>query len=83
MGQFRKKPLVVDAVQYDGSKASIAAVLRLDKEFARFGLFADHMTVKTPHGIARVDRGDWVVKGPRGEISACTPDVFAATYEPA
>jgi hypothetical protein len=27
--------------------------------------------------------GDWIIKGVKGEIYACKPDIFAATYEAA
>lgn len=30
-----------------------------------------------------VSAGDWVIKGVKGELYPCKPDVFEATYEPA
>ncbi|WP_293905917.1 hypothetical protein [Phenylobacterium sp.] len=27
--------------------------------------------------------GDWIIRGVKGELYACKPDIFAATYEPA
>lgn len=28
-------------------------------------------------------KGDWVIRGARGEFYPCKPDIFEATYEPA
>ena len=25
--------------------------------------------------------GDWIIKGVKGELSTCKPDIFATTYE--
>ena len=27
------------------------------------------------------DRGDWIIKGVKGEYYPCKPDIFEATYE--
>jgi hypothetical protein len=29
----------------------------------------------------RADEGDWIIKGIKGELYPCKPDIFAATYE--
>ena len=78
--KFRKKPVVVEAVLYDGSKESIADCLRLGRNI---GLAADHLTIKTLEGTMRADLGDWVIRGVKGEVYPVKPDIFAATYEPA
>jgi hypothetical protein len=30
----------------------------------------------------RADDGDWIIRGVKGELYPCKPDIFAATYEP-
>jgi hypothetical protein len=37
--------------------------------------------IQTLEGRMRVDLGDWVIKGIKGEFYPCKPDVFEATYE--
>jgi hypothetical protein len=39
--------------------------------------------IGTLEGSMRVDKGDWIIKGVKGEIYPCKPDIFAATYEAA
>ena len=60
MMKFRKKPVVVEAVLYDGTKESIANVLRLGKDSDRaIGLLPDCLTIKTLEGTHRANIGDW------------------------
>lgn len=41
-----------------------------------------HLLIVTLEGNMRADPGDWIIKGLRGELYPCKPDIFAATYEP-
>jgi len=40
------------------------------------------LTIFTLEGEHEASLGDWIVKGPDGNFSACKPDIFAQTYEP-
>lgn len=42
-----------------------------------------HATIRTLEGEMRAERGDWIIRGVKGELYPCKPDIFAATYEPA
>lgn len=84
MKKFRKKPVVIDAVQWDGSED-------LALEIASFDNFAgmiDYKTgefggfyIDTLEGRMKVSPGDYVIKGIKGEYYACKPDIFEVTYE--
>ena len=89
--KFRKKPVVIDAVQfvYPDSIDQLeefcgSALGNIRKEHynspaeAEIGTLEDgvHLTVKH---IAT--DGDWIIKGVQGEFYACKPDIFEATYE--
>src|SRR5690606_17629678 len=39
--------------------------------------------IGTLEGRMRVDIGDWIIKGVKGELYPCKPDIFDATYEDA
>lgn len=48
--------------------------------------FADDkpmLVIGTLEGQHAASPGDWIIRGVKGEIYPCKPDVFAATYEPA
>lgn len=88
-GQYRKKPVVIDAIQWDGSwdsKAAIEAAFP-EMEVCAATLHPPSKTVRswsirTLEGSHAVSVGDWIIKGIKGEFYPCKPDVFAATYEP-
>ena len=80
MPKFRKKPVVIEAMQYGPYPApSVELVMFLDGAGATAG--PDGITIPTLEGdhLARV--GDWIIKGVAGEFYPCKPDIFAATYE--
>jgi hypothetical protein len=37
--------------------------------------------VKTPEGTMGAEKGDWIIRGVKGEIYPCKPDIFAMTYD--
>ena len=39
--------------------------------------------IHTLEGVMRGDHGDYIIKGVKGEIYPCKPDIFEKTYEPA
>ena len=38
-------------------------------------------TIETLEGVMKANKGDWIIKGVKGEIYPCKPDVFDMTYE--
>ncbi len=88
MSMFRKKPVVVEAVKWDGD-ALIADtpewfVSALERG-AHVGGFVvntrGELMIFTLEGNMIASGGDWIIKGVAGEFYPCKPDIFAATYE--
>ncbi len=88
--KYRKKPVVIEAVQlrWDtwSEMCDHAGVGRLldNKPQGVEGLpnNAIGMDIPTLEGLMRADENDWIIKGVKGEIYPCKPDIFEATYEP-
>jgi len=40
------------------------------------------MVIATLEGVMQVKKGDWVIRGVKGEFYPCKPDIFEKTYEP-
>lgn len=72
--KYRKKPVVIEAVQFRSTDPLPDGVQYDDKGYA---------IIKTLEGDMRVSDGDWIITGVKGERYPCKPDIFAATYEPA
>jgi len=79
--KFRKKPVVVEAVQYTGHNMS--EIMRFAKGATEFeeDFTGDSISIKTLEGTMTASKGDWIIRGVMGEFYPCKPDVFNATYE--
>jgi hypothetical protein len=75
--KFRKKPVVIEAIRFNGNFDEIEKFVGGDAEF-RDG----QLVVATLEGPLRAADGDWIIKGVKNEFYPCKPDIFAATYEP-
>lgn len=84
MPKFRKKPVVIEAMYFDGANAAdIAAWAGTGGEF---GLPSDEtghpaFVIPTLEGGMVASPGDWIIRGVKGEYYPCKPDIFEATYE--
>lgn len=78
MPKFRKKPVVIEAVQWFPKKSN--GFIGIDD----FGVEWTVMErcVQTLEGPLRVSPGDWIITGIKGKRYPCKPDIFEATYEP-
>jgi len=78
--KFRKKPVVIEAEQFDGTWESVPLFSALGQTHE--GINADgKLTVLTLEGVMLANVGDWIIRGVKGEFYPCKPDIFAATYE--
>lgn len=97
MGQFRKKPIVIDAIQFDmahwGEMCDFApeigegddkphGVWLTEDGREHEGGGIPAFRIPTLEGIMYAREGDWVIRGVAGELYPCKPDIFEATYEP-
>ena len=81
MAKYRKKPVVVDAIQHHPGYGSSARLVDfIGKENVVFDDLGDAF-IKTLEGDMRISLGDYVIKGVQGEFYPCKPDIFKATYE--
>ncbi len=84
--KFRKKPVVIEAVQLIDDLDNHNAVIdwiRGHGGKAWMPALDPYIYIETLEGDMRADLGDWVIRGVKGEFYPCKDDVFALTYEPA
>ena len=89
MARYRTKPCEIEAIQWTGNTTEI-------KEFcgdkcsygvedaawkAGKGIPHEELTIHTLEGDMKASRGDYIIRGLRGEYYPCKPDVFAKKYE--
>ena len=39
------------------------------------------LSIETLEGTMKANKGDWIIRGVKGELYPCKPDVFEMTYE--
>jgi len=80
--KFRKKPVVIEAIQWKGYNSQEVAVF-LRGHTTRQGEVIPDMPIIIPtlEGEHRADIGDWIIRGVKGEFYPCKPDIFEQTYE--
>lgn len=95
---YRKKPVVIEAFQmtqerrmdnrdwpewlncaWNKNEGEPGAVFRQNVN----ALLPDLLCIWTLEGVHLVDWGDWIIRGVKGELYPCKPDVFKATYDEA
>jgi hypothetical protein len=88
--KFRKKPVVIEAYElHNRIGTDTRPQWIIDAQAAGTVTFHQPsgapgwLSIKTLEGTMRAEVGDWIIKGVKGELYPCKPDIFAATYEPA
>ena len=79
--KFRKKPVVIEAVQFHAGEQDGAFSADVSAGRVRYPEDGT-MLIATLEGQMTAQPGDWIIRGIRGELYPCKPDIFAAVYEP-
>lgn len=90
--KYRKKPTIIDAVQWDGNnqREMFEFLGGSEVEFMKAqgkNFYISHSRIEgglviiTLEGDMNASIGDWIIKGIQGEYYPCKPDIFKETYE--
>ena len=86
MTQYRKKPVAVEAVQFNGLNPT--EIKDFVGENCVVEIYDNEVTppvarivIHTLEGDMKVSDGDYIIKGVKGEFYPCKPDIFEQTYE--
>jgi len=89
MAIYRKKPVVIEAmpvaeVLADADRGFAISSPRWVREAVDDGVLIvlqEHVRIRTLEGTLYGEFHDWLIRGIRGGLYPCKPDIFAATYE--
>ncbi len=89
MAKYRKKPIVVEAVQFNGEMTpelkSFLDNANYIIDFMSVGLTTTKsipiLKINTLEGVMDAIPGDFIIKGVNGEYYPCKPGIFERTYE--
>jgi hypothetical protein len=89
MGKFIEKPVVIEAVQWNGK--NFDEIMRFIGEdcgnklnyenYEELCLKTKEIAITTLEGVMTASKGDWVIKGISNEFYPCKTDIFEKTYE--
>lgn len=86
--KYRKKPVEVEAMRFDGTSKGADAVIEFTGYDAGVaytesnGVKQYDVYIETLEGRMCARPGDWIIKGVLGEFYPCKPRAFEETYEP-
>lgn len=89
MPNYRKKPVVIEAFRlgdaapdwFHDAVSRNDIITNLERDATR--QVVGTITIRTLEGDMTAVAGEWIIRGVKGELYACKPDIFEATYEPA
>jgi hypothetical protein len=83
MSRFRKKPVVIEAMQLKYEDGGVSAIMDWAATHHTIIQFdpVRGLSIDTLEGVMRAEMGDWIIKGVKGEFYPCKPDIFEATHE--
>jgi len=78
MAKYRKKPVVIDAIQYIPGRFDPTGFFG---SFHDWAISVKGVSITTLEGTMIAEPNDYIIKGIKGEFYPCKPDIFAQTYE--
>lgn len=89
MAKYRKKPVVIEAVQWTGDNLREIIDFTGLHESAKKWTWEEYekvvalqgLKIFTLEGPLNASPNDYIIKGVQGEFYPCKPDIFEATYE--
>jgi len=80
--KYIKKPVVIDAERWDATEESWNRIHSMGEIRWHPGeTGSESFYIDTLEGLMKVSKGDYVIKGVKGEFYPCKPDIFEQTYK--
>lgn len=90
MGTYVKKPVEIEAFRWtggpdqtEGPQWIVDAIKSGEVGFNYVGTSQVEMTILTLEGKMIAKQGDYIIRGIKGELYPCKPEIFEATYDAA
>jgi len=86
MAFYRKKPVIIEAIQWLGEESfdELYKFTDADNNYGIVGMKngrGDIAQITTLEGVMDAQPGDFIIKGVQGEFYLCKTDIFEKTYE--
>jgi hypothetical protein len=87
MAKYRKKPVVIEALQFREGNFQEILNFSLGKAKRRIAyegntsIETDTIDISTLEGVMNATEGDYIIKGIENEFYPCKPNIFEKSYE--
>lgn len=81
MPRYIKKPIVIDSYKFSGNLEDPGFPEKWITSKHYFSNDGAFLFIETLEGTMQARKGDYIIKGIKGEFYPCKPDVFEDTYE--
>ena len=90
MAKYKKKPVVVEAIQFTDETKDRVYGWATEKQMNVYPSYDENpanatakpvLMIPTLEGEMTASFGDWIICGVQGELYPCKPDIFEQTYE--
>ena len=78
--KYRKKPVVIEAIQWTGNNHIEVAEFMFGAN-VYINIQKGYVEIETLEGKMFAEVNDYIIKGVKGEFYPCKPDIFEQTYE--
>lgn len=80
--KYVKKPVEIEAVQYLKADNIGQCLDFCGNDNLKYDPIANEYYIRTLEGDMKLTKGDYIIKGIKGEFYPCKPDIFDTTYSP-
>lgn len=78
--KYTKKPVTIEAIQLSEKLENYEAVKQFCGNSISFNFEKNLPDIETLEGTMTVSKGDYIIKGLKGEFYPCKPDIFEMSY---
>lgn len=80
--KYVKKPIEIQAIHFTGVNWAECEQFMSNRTlvFPQIVMEKDHIDIDTLEGTMRCNKGDYIIKGVKGEYYPCRKDIFEETY---
>ena len=72
---------MIEAIQFEATRLSFDKIVAMGCPWKPGEMGSEGFYIETLEGDHLCRKGDWVIKGVKGEFYPCKPDIFEMTYE--
>lgn len=78
---YVKRPVEIEAAQFSGLPQTVPSWIADAMDDGSVSVYQDRIEIHTLEGVMTASPGDWIIRGVKGELYPCEPDIFEATYK--